>query len=60
MSPKNELSDINNSLIDISNEQKFEPRIKQNQIVILKNFAYLTFEALENDEEVEVFLSVLS
>ena len=60
MSPKNELSDINNSLIDISNEQKFEPRIKQNQIVILKNFTYLTLEALENDEEVEVFLSVLS
>ena len=46
--------------IDISSEQKFEPWIKQNQIVILKNFAYLTFEALENDEEVEVFLSVLS
>ena len=46
--------------IDISNGQKFEPWIKQNQIVILKKFAYLTFEALENDEEVEVFLSVLS
>ena len=43
---------------DISNGQK--PWIKQNQIVTLKKFAYLTFEALENDEEVEVFLSVLS
>ena len=37
---------------------------KQNHIHIvisnLKFMAYLTFEALENDEEVEVFLSVLS